>query len=99
MAFGISRKELAAWKEAVQKGDIAFLTHYWYEPRFHGIRTVTKVGCADLSRLAAWCTANGLNPAHIHRRAPFPHFDLIGPKQKEILLKLGLTDHIERFRL
>lgn len=99
MAFGIKREELSKWKEAVQNGEIAFLTHYWHEPRFPGVRTVTKVGCADVPRLEAWCAANGLNPAYIHRRAPFPHYDLIGPRQKEILQRAGRNDQIERFRL
>ena len=27
MAFGIRRHELAAWKEKVKRGEIAFLTH------------------------------------------------------------------------
>ncbi|TVY08927.1 hypothetical protein [Paenibacillus cremeus] len=99
MAFGIKRSELTQWKEAVSRGEIAFLTHFWLEPRFPGITTVTKVGCADLDRLAAWCQANGLNPNYIHRREPFPHFDLIGPKQIEILKKERLWDQLERFRL
>jgi len=97
MAFGISRAELNRWKEKVALGEIAFLTHYWVEPRFPGIRTVTKVGCSNLKTLAAWCRANGLNPAYIHKRDRYPHFDLIGPKQKEILIKEGLWEQIEKF--
>jgi len=97
MAFGIKREELLRWKERVMRGEIAYLTHYWYEPRFPQFRTVTKVGCADIARLTEWCLANGLNPKYIHRREPFPHFDLIGPKQKEILLKERLWDHVTRF--
>lgn len=99
MAFGITREELNRWKAAVSRGEIAYLTHYWLEPRFPGIRTVTKVGCADVDRLADWCRENGLNPAYIHHRRPFPHFDLIGPKQKEILLREGLDRQLHRFRL
>ncbi|MGZ0052554.1 hypothetical protein [Brevibacillus gelatini] len=99
MAFGISRAELNQWKQAVQRGEIAFLTHYWLDPRFPGIKTVTKVGCADTQKLTDWCVANGLNPAYIHHRQPFPHFDLIGPRQIEILQQEGLRDHLERFHL
>lgn len=99
MAFGVKREELQRWKEAVSRGDIAYLTHYWLDPRFPGITTVTKVGCSDLGRLSDWCTSHGLNPAYIHNRAPFPHFDLIGSKQKEILWKEGIHDQLERFRL
>ncbi|MCZ8523969.1 MULTISPECIES: hypothetical protein [Paenibacillus] len=99
MAFGITRAELTRWKEAVSRGDIAYLTHYWLDPRFPGITTVTKVGCTDLGRLSAWCLAHGLDPNYIHHRPPYPHFDLIGPKQREILLAAGLTEQLQRFRL
>ncbi|MFD0670622.1 hypothetical protein [Cohnella sp. GCM10027633] len=99
MAFGIDRAELDAWKTAVTRGEIAYLTHYWLDPRFPGVRTVTKVGCAHLPTLRAWCVANGLNPRYIHDRPPYPHFDLIGPKQVEILRREGLSDQLERFRL
>jgi hypothetical protein len=99
VAFGITREELDRWKAAVARGEIAFLTHFWTDPRFPGIKTVTKVGCANLKRLVEWCEANGLSPAYIHNRPPFPHFDLIGPKQKEILQKENLWDHLTRFGL
>jgi hypothetical protein len=99
MAFGISRDEMQVWKEAVAKGEIAFLTHYWLDPRFPGMRTVTKVGCSDLDKLASWCRDNGLNPKYIHSRAEYPHFDLIGHKQIEILKREKLFDQLERFKL
>ncbi|MGF9713181.1 hypothetical protein [Paenibacillus naphthalenovorans] len=99
MAFGITREELTQWKEAVSRGEIAFITHFWLEPRFLGIHTVTKVGCSNLERLSEWCAANGLDPRYIHNRDPFPHFDLIGAKQIEILRKERLWDQLERFRL
>lgn len=99
MALGIKRDELNRWKEAVKREEIAYLTHYWLDPRFPEMKTVTKVGCNNLQKLTAWCIANGLNPKYIHNRPPYPHFDLIGPKQKEILIKEKLWDHIERFGL
>lgn len=99
MAFGITRRELEAWKEKAGNGEIAFITHYWLDPRFPSARTVTKVGCSDLERLSEWCRRNGLNPRYIHRREPYPHFDLIGPKQKEILTRERLWSHLERFNL
>jgi hypothetical protein len=99
VAFGITRKELQQWKDAVTRGEIAFITHYWIDPRFPGITSVTKVGCAHLDVLKEWCTANGLNPSYIHMRPPFPHFDLMGLKQIEILQKEQLWEHLERFRL
>ncbi|MDI4645276.1 hypothetical protein [Cohnella hashimotonis] len=97
MAFGVKREELEAWKRKVAEGEIAFLTHYWFEPRFPGVKTITKVGCADLRKLADWCTRHGLNPAYIHERRPFPHFDLIGDKQPEILRLEGQWEQLERF--
>jgi hypothetical protein len=97
MAFGITREELIKWKEAVRSGEIAFLTHFWYEPRFSQFKTVTKVGCSNLERLSEWCTTNNLNPKYIHNRPPFPHFDLIGPRQKEILQKERMWHQLERF--
>ncbi|MCM3627216.1 hypothetical protein M3194_07550 [Paenibacillus glycanilyticus] len=99
MAFGISRSELTAWKEAVARAEIAFLTHYWVDRRFPDMKTVTKVGCSDLGKLAQWCMDNGLNPRYIHRRDEYPHFDLLGPKQREILLKENLLSQLERFQL
>lgn len=99
MAFGINREELTQWKKAVSAGEIAFLTHYWVDPRFPGITTVTKVGCSDLSRLTRWCEDNGLPAQYIHNRSSYPHFDLIGPKQPEILRQEGLWDHLERFKM
>jgi hypothetical protein len=99
VAFGISREELNNWKEAVARGEIAFLTHYWLDPRFPDVKTVTKVGCRNLEVLSQWCVSHGLDPRYIHNRPPFPHYDLIGPKQKEILQKERLWDHLERFKL
>lgn len=99
MAFGIKRKELEAWKQEVLAGNIAFLTHYWLDPRFPNIKTVTKVGCSDLERLTTWCIQYELPPQHIHKRFLFPHFDLIGPKQIDILLEEGYREQLERFKL
>ncbi len=99
MAFGITREELLQWKAAVSRGEIAFLTHYWLDSRFPGYKTVTKVGCNNLATLSAWCEANGLNPRYIHNRRPFPHFDLVGAKQKEILQKENQWEQITRFGL
>ena len=99
MAFGINKSELNAWKEAVSRGEIAYLTHYWLDPRFPGIKTVTKVGCSDLELLETWCESHGLDPKYIHHRPPFPHFDLLGPKQREILEQEQLWEQLERFKL
>ncbi|MBD2846772.1 hypothetical protein IDH44_16365 [Paenibacillus sp. IB182496] len=99
MAFGITREELNQWKSRVMQGELAFLTHYWLDPRFPGTTSVTKVGCADLRKLTSWGASRGLNPEYIHRREGFPHFDLFGHVQLRILHREGLLDHIARFRL
>ncbi|WP_054958258.1 hypothetical protein [Paenibacillus dakarensis] len=99
MAFGITKQELREWKAAVAQGEIAFLTHYWYDSRFPQYKTVTKVGCSDLDRLEQWCLEHGLDPKYIHHRKPYPHFDLIGPRQAEILLHASQDNHVRRFHL
>ncbi|PLR95257.1 hypothetical protein [Bacillus sp. T33-2] len=95
MAFGISRDQLNDWKKKMEKGEIAFLTHYWLDDRFPGCKTVTKAGCNDLSKLIEWGKHYGLKPEWIHQRKNgYPHFDLLGERQKEILRSEGLDDHI-----
>lgn len=95
MAFGIKRHELLEWKRKIDHGEIAFLTHYWIDDRFPGCNTVTKAGCLDLERLAAWGEKYGLKKEWIHHRKDgYSHFDLIGPRQKEILQQEGLYHHI-----
>lgn len=95
MAFGIKKSELIAWKQKIDRGEIAFLTHYWLDDRFPGSKTVTKVGCNDLDKLAEWGKKYGLKKEWIHiRRDGYSHFDLIGERQKNILVKEGLFDHI-----
>jgi len=99
MAFGIKREELKAWKRKVQAGEMAFITHYWIHPRYPNITTVTKAGCSDLKKLIAWGETYGLKKEWIHQRDEYPHFDLIGPKQKEILISEQLWDQIQKFHL
>lgn len=99
MAFGITRSELKFWKVKVKSGDIAFLTHYWIDDRFPDCVTVTKVGCNDMGKLKEWGKKYGLQENWIHRDPYFPHFDLFGEKQKEILKKEEEWDQIEKFKL
>lgn len=95
LAFGITRKELQEWKEKIDKGEIAFLTHYWIDDRFPDSKTVTKVGCNDLQKLTEWGSKYGLKPEWIDKRKDgYPHFDLIGAKQEEILKKEGLPHYL-----
>lgn len=95
MAFGINRQQLLEWKKHVMEGEISFLTHYWLDDRFPEYKTVTKVGCSDLNKLISWGKQYGLKPEWIDRRkVDFPHFDLIGEKQIEILTKEGRKDLI-----
>lgn len=97
MAFGIKRDELNGWKRQVTKGEIAFLTHYWVDPRFPGCDTVTKVGCGDLEKLAQWGAQYGLKREWMDLRGDFPHFDLFGDHQERILRAEGQTDQLQRF--
>lgn len=60
MAFGIKRKDVVEWKQRIDQGEIAFLTHYWLDDRFPGCKTVTKVGSKDLGRLSEWGKQYGL---------------------------------------
>lgn len=99
MAFGIKRDELIEWKQHVKQEKIAFLTHYWIHPKFPSCKTVTKVGCENLSKLANWGFQYGLKEEWIHYNEEFPHFDLIGERQYNILKSEGLWMHIERFKL
>lgn len=92
MAFGINRNELKEWKRKVSEGEIAFITHYWLDDRFPGSKTVTKVGCRDINKLIEWGKQYGLKAEWIDgRNKDFPHFDLIGHRQTEILTKEGLS--------
>ncbi|MFI8687188.1 hypothetical protein [Rossellomorea sp. NPDC077527] len=98
MAFGLTKVELKEWKQQVMKGEIAFLTHFWLDERFPNARSVTKVGCSDIAALSRWGEKYGLKKEWIHQRDDgFPHFDLLGDTQYDILLKEGLHDHISRF--
>jgi hypothetical protein len=95
VAFGIKRQEIIDWKRKIDRGEIAFLTHYWLDDRFPGANTVTKVGCQDLEKLAAWGKRYGLKKEWIHyRKDGYSHFDLIGDRGKEVLQRAGLTEHI-----
>jgi len=95
LAFGVNRQIVKEWKRKIDLGEIAFLTHFWLDDRFPDSKTVTKVGCHDLEKLAEWGKKYGLKKEWIHhRRDGYSHFDLIGNRQKEILQKEGLPDHI-----
>ncbi|MFJ7638274.1 hypothetical protein [Peribacillus sp. NPDC097225] len=86
MAFGIKRVDVINWKRQIDQGKIAFLTHYWLDDRFPGCKTVTKVGCKDMNRLAEWGEKYGLRKEWIHHRKDgYSHFDLLGDRQRDIL--------------
>lgn len=99
MAFGIDRTELRTWQKAVRSGEVAFLTHYWLDERFPECRTVTKAGCADLAKLVEWGKQYGLKPEWIDMRPDYPHFDLFGKYEHDILFNEGLIDQLKRFNL
>ena len=97
MAFGIKREELKAWKQTVSEGEIAFLTHYWLDDRFPGCKTVTKAGCANIDKLVEWGRQYGLKPEWIDMHDDYPHFDLFGKHERDILKNEGLSEQLERF--
>ncbi|MFC4023047.1 hypothetical protein ACFOUV_04355 [Oceanobacillus longus] len=99
MAFGLKRSELISWKKNVENGEIDFLTHFWIDDRFPGCNTVTKVGCSDIDKLKNWGKSYGLHEQWIHRDEKYPHFDLFGDYQKEVLQKENKWDQIEKFKL
>ncbi|MFJ7933866.1 hypothetical protein [Sporosarcina sp. NPDC096371] len=99
MAFGIRMVELKAWKKAVSESEIAFLTHYWLDERFPDCKTVTKAGCADIEKLVEWGKQYGLKREWIDMRNDYPHFDLFGKYERDILENEGMTDQLERFGL
>ncbi|RBW67696.1 hypothetical protein [Bacillus taeanensis] len=99
MAFGLSRAELNQWKKKVKAGEIAFITHYWLHPKDPSIRTVTKVGCSNLTRLTEWGNQYGLKKEWIHQRDFFPHYDLVGHRQKEILIQENQWEQLKRFKI
>ena len=98
MAFGIKREELTSWKQAVENKQIAFLTHYWTDERFPGCNTVTKVGCSDIAKLIEWGKQYDLKEEWIDYKEAYPHFDLFGKYEYEIMKKEGLLEQLRRFR-
>jgi hypothetical protein len=98
MAFGISREQVRQWKAAIDRGEIAFLTHYWLDDRFPDSKSVTKAGCRDLGKLVNWGAQYGLKKEWIHHRKDgYSHFDLLGAKQEEILKKEGIEHTLKSF--
>lgn len=99
MAFGLKRKELIEWKARVNNGEIAFLTHFWIDERFPGCDTVTKVGSSDIEALVNWGKQYGLKREWIHYDPRFPHFDLFGETQAQILEEENQLDQMQRFNI
>jgi hypothetical protein len=98
LAFGITKEQVREWKEAIDRGEIAYLTHYWLDERFPASKSVTKAGCKDMGKLAKWGSQYGLKKEWIHHRKDgYSHFDLLGQKQEEILKKEGLEHILKLF--
>jgi len=98
MAFGITKEALRSWKQSIDRGEIAFLTHFWLDDRFPEARSVTKVGCNDLRKLQEWGARYGLKKEWIHHRKDgYSHYDLLGIKQKEILRLEGILLNHKKF--
>ncbi len=99
MAFGLKREELIEWKKQVIASEIAIITHYWQDDRFPHITTVTKIGCADLNKLVEWGSKYNLKPEWVDLRVDYPHYDVFGSKQIEILLSENQINQIKRFKI
>lgn len=100
MAFGVSKKELVQWKKEVREGEeIVFLTHFWLDKRFPDSTSVTKAGCSDIEKLIDWGKKYGLSEQWIHHDPEYPHFDLFGEIQREVLQIEGKWDQLVRFKL
>ncbi|WNB90263.1 hypothetical protein [Bacillus sp. NEB1478] len=97
MAFGIKKEQLKKWKREVKAGNISFITHFWLDSRFPGEKSVTKVGCKDLNKLISWGEKYGLKAEWIHEKEAYPHFDLIGDKQRIIMKKEGRYNELDKF--
>jgi hypothetical protein len=97
MAFGINRSQLKKWKSEVEAGQIAFITHFWLDSRFPEEKSVTKVGCNNLRKLILWGSRYGLKAEWIHVRDAYPHFDLIGDKQRIIMEQEGRIKELQKF--
>lgn len=96
MAFGIKRKQLQQWKNQVNRGEIAIITHYWEDERFPGCTSVTKIGCSNVQKLKEWGEIYALNPKWIHRNN-YPHFDVFGRKQAEVLKSEKKIEQLNQF--
>ncbi|WP_280771909.1 hypothetical protein [Salipaludibacillus daqingensis] len=94
MAFGVTKSELFRWKEKARQGKVSFLTHFWYDTRFPQYKTVTKAACVNRETLVLWGEKHGLKEKWIHEREEFPHFDLIGDIEKQILVKEGYEEKL-----
>lgn len=99
MAFGIKRTELIEWKNRVLQGEIAIITHYWYDKRFPQYATVTKVGCNNMLKLKQWGQKYQLRPEWIDHHKKYPHFDLFGELQINVLFHEKQFIQIKRFSL
>lgn len=100
MAFGINRQELVSWKQEVKKGEkVALLTHFWLDSRFPNSTSVTKAGCADMEKLVDWGRKYGLSPEWIHLDPEYPHFDLFGDWQRQVLKAEKEWKQLKRFNI
>lgn len=99
MAFGLKKEELLEWKKQVASGKIAIITHYWQDKRFPNASSVTKIGCSDINKLINWGKIYNLKPEWIDFKKNYPHFDVFGEKQIEILLKENKIDQIKKFNI
>ncbi|QKS71330.1 hypothetical protein FLK61_31990 [Paenalkalicoccus suaedae] len=94
MAFGVTKDELRQYKIQAASGEIAFLTHFWFDERFPQHQTVTKAASNDKQRLIEWGKQYGLKEEWIHDDGHFPHFDLIGSTEWHVLHQENKADKL-----
>lgn len=99
MAFGLKKEELIKWKKQVTSGEIAIITHYWQDKRFPNATTVTKIGCGDINKLIKWGEKYKLKPEWIDYKENYPHFDVFGEKQREILSNENEIKQLKKFNI
>src|SRR5699024_4968534 len=99
MAFGLTRFELNKWKEEVNSGVIAIITHYWQDNRFPNATTVTKVGCSDLNKLIECDNKYYLHPEWILYRQDYPHIDLFSITHNNVIINEKKFKQINKFNL
>ena len=66
---------------------------------FRVVKPLRKPGALTLKNWVRWGERYGLKREWIDMRDDYPHFDLFGEHEREILVKEGLSAQLKRFDL